>query len=96
MNKMKEAEIIKNAIYTLEHGPYKERMPLLKELHAIGYVVIDGFEFYDKDFCWVIWKPTDESVNPEYKGQPLSKIVPVYMDIDKIPQLLDAQQWIYW
>ena len=95
-NSMKENEIIKNTIDVLEHGDYEGRKQLIKQLHDNGYVVVDGLIFRDEGICWSVWKPTNEYVNPEYKGQSLSKIVPAYMEIDRIPQVLDAQQWVYW
>ena len=78
----------------LENGQYKDKMEYMKELHASGtHSVTIGHFTYQKDvWCWIVWKATD---NPEYKGEPLCKVVPRNIDADKIGVVLDAQAWMY-
>lgn len=55
------------------------------------------YEIYSTYQSLVIWKNTDESKNPEYKGDALSKVVPAELtDPKRIKAILKNQSWIYW
>lgn len=61
-------------------------------------VKINGFIFNKATcWCWVIGKPTDIRTQPEYKGEPLVKVIPfnVRLDEKRINAVLDAQPWTY-
>ena len=96
MNKMNENKEISETINLLENGQYRERKDYLKKLRDNGSVEIGNFLYEEDVWCWVVWKPTDEWEQPQYKGDPLSKVVPRFMDKDKIADVLNAQSWIYW
>ena len=93
MNRQQENKAIIDAINLLENGQYRDKKPYLKAIRN-GGASINGFVFEQSDWCWIVWKPTDIDKNPEYKGEPLAKVVPrVY--IRDIGAILDAQSWTY-
>lgn len=89
-----ENEIIKESIMFLKEAPYRERKQYIKDYHGRG-VEINGFTIQMDVWCWIIWKPTDFSKNPEYNGEPLCKVVPRFTELDKIGDVLDTQAWTY-
>ncbi len=60
-------------------------------------VEVNGFVIIKDTWSWNIWKPTDIGAQPEYKGEPLIKVVPfnVHLDENRINAVLDAQPWTY-
>ena len=84
-------------IFELEDmHPWKEVKPYIDELHKNGQVNIDGFIFEEDDYCWLIWKPTDFGEHPEWKGEPLLKIVPKLLDSEEeILKVLEISSWQY-
>lgn len=89
---MKVAEII----YLVESGRYKDRKRYIYELNEKGNVTIEGYTIEKELWCWVVWKPTDIGKNPEFKGEPLVKVVPrLYLNKEDIKAVLDAQPWNY-
>jgi len=91
----KENEKIVACIDLLENGSIKERRPYIDALHKDHKCSLEGFIFQEELFCWLIWKPTDIQEHPQWKGENVLKIVPKFMEADKIPQVLDAQYWVY-
>lgn len=89
-----ENKIIVDAIKFLEDAPFKERKPYLKDFYGKG-VELNGYKFQRETWCWLIWKPTDIDIQPEYKGEPLVKIVPNTVEINRIAEILNAQPWTY-
>lgn len=87
---------IANIIYCdLLYGPLAR--DYLKERIQTGQCEVDGFKFENDAWCWIVWKPTDISRNPEYKGEPLAKVVPNIAPLtrEQIETILDAQPWSY-
>lgn len=95
MNRQKENELIKETINFLTNGKFKERSPYIKTLASGATINLNGFAFGKELYCWIIWKPTDEEKEPQYKGEPLYKCVPFNVPIKNIPIVLDAQPWKY-
>lgn len=93
MENLKLAEII----FKLEDmHPWKEVKPLLDELHKNGKVRIDEFEICQETYCWTIWKDTDLGEHPEYKGEPLLKIVPKFLQTkEEILKFIEMSSWHY-
>ena len=99
----KESMKIAEVIQMLEDGPLEERVKHLKDIHSEDGALINGFRFKNKIWCWVIWKPTDMVKQPQYKGEPLYKVVPaetVYArkgseKLENIAKILDLQYWMY-
>ena len=83
------------AIKFLEKAPYSERKPYLEDYIRGNGAEINGFTILREIWCWIIWKPTDIGKNPEYKGEPLCKVVPRFTPFDKIDEVLDSQPWTY-
>ncbi len=101
---MHESKMIANAIYFLENGKIRERKKAWTKVTSGKHVFYDdgiplnrGYSIKRDMWCWLIWKHTDISKNPEYDGSPLLKIVPMYCEDNKeaMAQILDAQRWIY-
>lgn len=86
-----ENKIIKETIYFLEKAPYRERKPFMRDYYGRG-VEMNGFIIQKDGWCWLIWKPTK---NPAYKGEPLVKVVPQNVELEKIDIVLNAQSWSY-
>lgn len=87
---------IANIIYCdLLYGPLAS--DYLKERMEKGRCKVDGFEFKNDVWCWVILKPTDIRRNPEYKAELLAKVVPNIAPLtrEQIETILDAQPWCY-
>ena len=94
----KENEIISEVISDMERSLYhasKKYDIKLKPLMNEG-VEINGFTFIKDTWAWIIFKPTDLDKQPEYKGKPLVKIVPMFVDDkENIVTILKAQHWTY-
>lgn len=90
-----ENETIVDIIDEIEHCELSKRVKYLKECYKDG-LKLDGFIFQRSSMCWIILKPTDIGKQPEYKGEPLVKVVPLSVPIDKLATVLDAQPWVYY
>lgn len=91
-----ENKKIAKAIRLLEDGQWKERKDYLYQMREKGFCSIDGFEFQEEICCWVVWKPTDIEKDPQWKGEPLYKVVPrTYLSERQIINILSNQSWIY-
>lgn len=90
-----ENKKIADAIKLFTHGKYREKKPYLADLRTTEGAYYNGFTFNKEVYCWVVWKATDIETEPEYKGEPLYKVIPDNVPIDKIPAVLDAQPWTY-
>ena len=80
-----------NAIDDLENNRSKYE-------HVPGWgcaVKVNGYIFDVEGLCWYVYKPTDMDIDPQYKGEPLVKVVPTTARIDAIPAILNAQPWTY-
>ena len=91
MNKMKECEIVRDAINLVEHGQYLFNKELIQQCREKGFFTYEGFQFHEEFYAWIVVKPSDDEF-----GEPLMKVVPKFMEVDKISQLLNAQQWLRW
>lgn len=88
---------IADDIYFLEQGSYHERKEkgYLKCLHG-EEVTLHGFGYVRENGMWWVTHPTDMAKNPEYKGEPLVKVVPsMHYDADTIATILCAEHWSY-
>lgn len=92
----KENNTIRNVINILEHqkndeGERVNNLEYWKAIHGSEEktIWIDGYGFTHEPYCWVIWKKPDEC-----SRRMCFKIVPRDMDIDKVREVLNAQQWI--
>ena len=94
MTNNKENKIIADTIRFLEKGKYAERKQYLKDYYHDG-VYLNGFIIQREMYCWLIWKPTDFNEDPQYKGEPLLKIVPRIIDMENIEKVLKLQAWHY-
>lgn len=94
-NSQMEAIAIMEAIDFFKHGRYSERKEYLKELRDGKGASFNGFIFQKELWCWLVWKPTDMDEQPQFKGESLVKIIPDNVEIEKIPDVLDAQAWTY-
>lgn len=93
---MSENQRIIDAIILLNQGKYSERRVHLQEMSKNGSTTINGFNFVQDIWCWVVFKPTDIVKNPEYKGEPLCKVIPRNItDPRKIETVLKCQSWLY-
>lgn len=89
-------DAIADAIMLLEKGQWRDKKEYIKALHKNGECTINGYTFEDKIFAWIVWMPTDIGREPEYKGEPLSKVVPQCLNTkENIKTILAAQAWIY-
>lgn len=101
----KESMNIAEVIQMLEDGPWEERKKYLKDLRSEDGALINGFRFQDKIWCWIVWKPTSIEKEPQYKGEPLYKVVPEETvsarkgpgkgKLENITKILDLQYWLY-
>lgn len=99
----KESMIIAEVIQMLEDGPWEERKKYLKDLRSEDGALINGFRFQQDTWCWLVWKPTDIWKQPQYKGEPLYKVVPRdtinprrgTVKLENIAKVLDLQHWLY-
>ena len=94
MNKMKENKIITDTIRFLEKGSYLDREPYMKDLYDVG-AKMNGYRFQKDVWCLLIWRPTNIRTEPQFKGEDLVKVVPLFTRIDKIPDVLNSQPWTY-
>ena len=94
MTKTEENKIITEAIEFLTYGQWAERRKYVHDALSKG-AKINGYTFQQDTWCWLIWKPTDISKNPEFKGEPLVKVVPFNIEMSKIEDVLNAQAWSY-
>lgn len=91
-----ENKKIAKAIWLLENGQWIERREYLYQLREEGSCSIDGFEFQEEVYCWIVWKPTDIEKNPQWKGESLYKVVPrTDLSERQIINILGNQSWIY-
>lgn len=95
MDRHEENMMIVDAIKFFKYGIYFDKIEYIKALKTDKGVSYNGFTFNEDTWCWIIWKPTDIEKEPQYKGEPLCKIIPINVLIDKIPAVLDAQPWTY-
>ena len=93
-NRQKEAIDIMEAIAFFKYGKFREREPYIKALYTDG-ADYNGFTFNREGLVWFVWKSTDEYTQPQFKGDPLVKVVPDNVPIENIPAVLDAQPWTY-
>ena len=94
MNTQKIAEIISN-LERREYDAVKEYGATISDLREDG-IKVGGVTIQKTLWAYLIWKPTDLGEQPQYKGEPVLKIVPVFIDDeDRIATILDAQMWTY-
>ena len=102
MNKNSESQKIAEIIDYLENRrkPYEEWNRHAREALSREGAKIDGFIFV-KDFVgsWTILKPTNICEEPQFKGEPLTKIVPEQKKkkngIESMVKILDEEVWMY-
>ena len=98
-----ESMNIGEIIQMLEDGPWEERKKYLKDLRSEDGALINGFRFQQDTWCWLIWKPTSIEKEPQYKGEPLLKVVPRHTinsrrgaaKFENVAKILDLQHWVY-
>ena len=90
-----ENNLIIQAIKFLEKAPYHDRKLYLEDYIKGNGAKINGFTILRKTWCWIIFKSTDIGKNPEYKGEPLCKVVPRFTNFNKIDVVLNSQPWTY-
>ena len=95
MDSKKENNVIAETIKFFVKGNFRERKPYLKDLHSENGVTLNGFTFKRDIWCWLVWKSTNLADSPEFKGEPLIKVVPVFTPFENIPIVLDSQPWTY-
>lgn len=93
-NREKENREITDAIQFFKHGKFSERKIYLKGL-LNGGVQYGNYVFQKDSWCWLVWKSTNLADNPEFKGEPLVKVIPDTVPVASIPAVLDAQPWTY-
>lgn len=93
MNKQEENLLIEDAIDFFTLGKFSEVRPFLEKLITNEGVSYNGFTFNRDAWCWIVWKPTDINRDPQYKGDPLYKVIP--RNASDISKVLDAQPWTY-
>lgn len=93
-NRTKENKIISNTLRFLEYGKFSERKKYLKDFHHDG-VSLNGFVLQRETWCWLIWKPTDIEKEPQYKGEPVVKVVPNTVSMGMIEAVLEFIPWTY-
>ena len=90
-----EIKTIITTLYFLEHGKYGERKQYMMDYYHDG-VFLNGFSFQKDGLAWYIWKPTNIFDNPEFKGEPLVKIIPCHIRSKNMQAIvLAAQSWLY-
>jgi len=94
MTREEENKIITEALKFLTFGKWSERKKYVHDTLSKG-TEINGYTFQQDTWCWLIWKPTDISKNPEFKGESLVKVVPFNIKMSKIADVLNAQPWTY-
>ena len=96
-NKMSENKKIAEA-YEFFEGPncarFGERKPLLKDYYGNG-VEMNGFILRHCAEGVEVWKPTDIGKDPQYKGEPLLKIIPFTVATGRVIDILECQRWTY-
>lgn len=91
-----ENKKIAKAIRLLENGQWREIKEYFYQMEEKGFCSIDGFEFQEEIFCWVVWKPTDIENDPQWEGESLYKVVPkTHLSERQIINILGNQLWIY-
>lgn len=88
---MTENELIVDAIKKIDH----DHKLMAKAIDTVEGVSINGFAIYKDVWCWVIYKPSDIKKQPEYRGEPLVKVVPDIIDYDDMETVLNLQGWVY-
>ena len=95
MTREEENKIITEVIKFLQYGKYSERRKYIPDVISDKGALINGYRFQKELWTWIIWKPTDIGEHPEFKGEPLVKVVPLNTDTNKIADVLNAQPWTY-
>lgn len=96
-----ESKHLARAIGMMENGPYASTTMYRKfrrNLIVNGYFIVDKIYKVEEDtYCWLIWKETDISKDPQWKGEPLLKVIPKFTlrTEMEIKQCLDLQGWAY-
>ena len=91
-----ESQVIAEIILTLQHPRTKEGRDQYHMAFTSDGVKIKGYEFRRFTYCFVVWKPTDFQKDPQWKGEPLCKIVPdTILTKQQIETILEAQPWLY-
>ena len=93
MNKQEENRLIEDAIDFFTLSKFSEVRPFLEKLNTNEGVSYNGFTFNRDVWCWIVWKPTDIKKDPQFKGDPLYKVIP--RNASDISKVLDAQLWTY-
>ena len=93
-NRQKENKTIVETLKFLEKGRYHDKKQYLEDFHNNG-VELNGYTFKKDVWCFLVWKSTDIEDNPEFKGEPLLKIIPRFTEWDKMEDVLNAQSWTY-
>lgn len=89
-----ENVLVMEAIKFFKYGKFHEREPYLKALLTEG-AEYNGFTFNKEGWAWLVWKDTNIDTQPQFKGEPLVKVIPDTVPIENIPAVLDAQPWTY-
>ncbi len=95
MDNQKENMEITEAIKFFKQGKFGERKPYIEKLFKGNTVEYNGYTFQKELWCWVVWKKTDIGKEPQFKGEPLYKVIPETVPIKNIPAVLDEQPWTY-
>ncbi len=103
---MEESRKIAKIINYLEKGRYdkefeteKKWIDHYKESLTKEGTKIGGFSFVRDTWCWIILKPTDIAIEPQFKGEPLVKVVPfidhLVDDVESLVKILQEVAWCY-
>ena len=95
MTVREENELLVDALNILTRSPWEQRKVLLYDATLGEGANVNGYIFKKDTYCWLIWKPTDFDKNPEYKGEPLLKVLPYNVPIDAAGKVLLLQPWTY-
>ena len=95
MSRSTENICIMKAIDEFENGHSNKRVEYLKALYSDEGCSLNGFRFLRQPWCYIVFKHTDISKEPQFKGEDLVKVIPRFTIIEKIPDVLDSQPWTY-
>lgn len=94
MEKVNELDVIIDCFKEL--FSYNLKNQVVNDFNHGKVVNLNGYEFKRDIWCIFVWKPTDISKEPEYKGEPLLKIVPrTIRTYEGIRDVLKLQGWSY-